>query len=172
MSNSKSLQTDAGSIAFEGLYDPAGHQFVAKEAATVGNDSGNLYAPTAVAAADGAIATLGSTTDAVGASSVIGQVKRLNPATANTALSSAPAQTTADADTSLTFSSQVNHWCVQNNSNEIVYFNLDAAASTSTFTLAPGGIIWWDWPMTTLHVFTVTAVNVNGANGIVLIGRV
>ena len=172
MTNNKPLQSDGNGILFEGLYDPSGHQFVAKEAGTVGNDSGNLYAPEAFQAADGAIATIGTTTDASGANSVVGQLKQLNPASANTALSSPPPTTTAVTDTPLTFSSQVHHWCLQNNSTQIIYYNLDAAASTSTFVLQPGAQVWWDWPMTALHVYTITAVNVNGTAGLVLIGRV
>ncbi len=172
MPNNKNLQSDAGSIVFEGLYDPSGHQFVAKEAGAVGNDGGNLYAPEIVAATDGAIATIGTTTDAPGANTVVGQIKRLNPATANTALVSPPGATTAVTDTPLSFGTQINHWCLQNNSTQVVYYNLDAAASTSTFELQPGSQIWWDWPMTVLHVYTITAVNVNGAAGLVLIGRV
>ena len=135
MPNNKNLQSDAGSIVFEGLYDPSGHQFVAKEAGAVGNDGGNLYAPS-FAATDGAIATIGTTTDAPGANTVVGQIKRLNPATANTALVSPPATTTAVTDTPLTFGTQVNHWCLQNNSTQVVYYNLDAAASTSTLSPA------------------------------------
>src|SRR5271165_5268 len=112
MSNSKNLQTDAGSIAFEGLYDPVGHQFVAKQAGTTSSDSGNESAP---------------------------QMVQNYVATSNTALSSPPSNTTAATDTLLTFSAQINHWCLQNNSSQIVYYNLDAAASTGTFVLQPGG---------------------------------
>lgn len=103
--------------------------------------------------------------------SVVTNTAHTNPAGSNTALTTPPAQTNAGSDTALTFSATVNHWCLQNNSSANLYYQLDAAASTATFVLAPGAQVWWDWPVTVMHVFTASAINVNGASGLVLIGR-
>jgi hypothetical protein len=105
------------------------------------------------------------------ATSIVTNTAHTNPAGSNTALSAPPSTTNANTDTPLTFGSAVNHWCLQNQSTQNIYYNLDAAASTSTFVLAPNAQVWWDWPVTVLHVLTVTAINVNGASGLVLIGR-
>ena len=80
--------------------------------------------------------------------------------------------TNAGSDTSMTFATLINHFVLQNNSAANLYYNLDAAASTSSFVLAPNTLIAWDWPVTVLHVYTAAAINVNGASGLVLIGRV
>ena len=109
------------------------------------------------------------TTGANGASQA--QAVGMLVATTNTALSSPPGTTNAGSDTTLTFTAQVLRWCLQNNSSAVFYYNLDAAASTSTIALQPGAMVWWDWPVTAVHVYTAAAINVNGANGLVLMGR-
>ncbi len=131
---------------------------------------------------DGGMPTIGTTTDAAwggtGGGSLVALLKALytelvhsNAAGANTALSTPPTTTNAGTDTVLTFSATVNHWTLQNNSNAVLYYNLDAAASTGTLVLQPGAQVWWDWPVTAVHAYTAAAINVNGATGLVLIGR-
>lgn len=89
---------------------------------------------------------------------------------ASVALSSPPAQTNAGSDTTLTFSSKVNHFLVQNNTGAVLYMDFDTAASTSSIQLATG-LMWKDdIPVTAIHVYTAAAQNVNGASGVVVKG--
>lgn len=142
------LPTDSNGILYEGLRDPSGSQFVAKHATNVATDGGGVKYGDEVVSVTGLV-----------------------PASGNTALSSPPTNTNAGSDTSLTFSATVSHWTMQNKSSADLYYNLDAAASTSTLVLAPGAQTWWDWPVTVVHVFTAAAIPVNGVNGLVLLGR-
>jgi len=87
----------------------------------------------------------------------------------NVSVSGGP--TNAGADSSLTFSSQVKHWSMQNNSSINVYYDFDTAATTGSFVLPPGGQVWWEWPVTVVHVYTASSLSVNTVNGIVLKGR-
>jgi|SRR6185437_5191184 len=135
-------------VAFQGLFDVAGQQFVAFQAGTVVSNAGQPVAPMLVQQTN---ITAGANTTVTVPSNV----------------------TVANTDTSATFGATVNHWTIQNNTGANVFYNLDAAASASTFLLVPGAQVWWDWPVTVVHLFTVAAQNVNtGATPIVLIGRV
>lgn len=148
MAYNKPLPTDVNNILFEGVYDPAGHQFVAMQAGAVATDSaGNASAPLTVAPTN------------VPKSGVIGFT---NP----------PAQTSAALDTAITFSATVNHWVLQNNTTAVVNFDMDTQASAGSLVLAPNATFFSDIPMTALHLFTAAAQNINGtaAGNIVLRG--
>lgn len=150
--------------------------------AITGSPSGGTATRLVVETKDGGSATMGALADAAysgsGSASLVALLKgiyakvaNLFPAGSNTSLTSPPTNTNAGSDTSLTFASTVNHWSLQNNSSANLYYNLDAAASTGTFVLAPGAQVWWDWPITVLHVYTTAAIPVNAASGLRLIGR-
>jgi hypothetical protein len=141
----QTFPTDGNNISGEGLFDQTGQTSVLKEG----------YGPV--------------TSGANGSS--IAQSVGIKVSSTNVALSSPPSTTNAGSDTNLTFSSLVRHWTMQNKSAATIYYNLDAAASTGTLELAPGAQVWWEWPVTSVHVFTAVAINVNGANGLVLLGR-
>lgn len=59
----KPLPQDSNNVVFAGYYDTAGHQFVAPQAGTVVNDSGNLSAPAMVQLIDGGDVTQGTISD-------------------------------------------------------------------------------------------------------------
>lgn len=133
--------------------------------------TGERYAAGIVTIADPTNPSQQATVSPSGALTMTATISGLVPAGANTALSSPPAQTNAGSDTSLTFSATVNHWTLQNNSSANLYYNLDAAASTGTLVLAPNAQVFYDWPVTVVHVYTAAAINVNGASGLCLMGR-
>jgi len=87
-------------------------------------------------------------------------------------LSSPPAQTNAGADTPLTFSSQVNHVFLQNNTSANLYCAFDTAASLGSILLVPGATLIEDKKCTALHLYTVAAQNINGTSvgNIVVLG--
>lgn len=87
-----------------------------------------------------------------------------------TALSSPPSNTNANSDTSLTFSSDVYHLLIQNNTSAVVYLDLDTAATQGSPELAAGQTWFLDVHTSVLHVFTVAAQPVNAASGIVIRG--
>ena len=89
---------------------------------------------------------------------------------ASVALTSPPAQTNAGSDTTLTFSSKANHFLIQNNTAANCYVALDTAASTSSLLLVPGALWRDDIPVTSPHLYTAAAQNINGATGIVVLG--
>jgi hypothetical protein len=86
------------------------------------------------------------------------------------ALSSPSANTNAGTDTVLTFSSQANHFLIQNNTSANVYIELDTAASTASVLLLPGATWRDDIQVTAIHVYTAAVQPVNAANGIVVKG--
>lgn len=86
------------------------------------------------------------------------------------ALSSPPVNTNVGADTALTFSSQVNHFLIQNNTSANAYVELDTAASTASVLLLPGATWRDDIEVTVVHVYTAAAQPVNAASGIVVKG--
>lgn len=134
------LPTDANNVLYEGLRDPVGTQFVAKEAGAVLTDGGGVtYAPEVVNATAGA----------------------------SVALSSPPTTLTAGADTALTFATQARHLTVQNKSTSDVYIEFDATASLGSLVI-PGGanaLASFDLPCTVLHAYCAAALNVNGTAG-------
>ena len=87
-------------------------------------------------------------------------------------LTSPAAATTANTDTSYTFSAQVTRVTIQNNSTVVVKVAFDAAATAGSLTLQPGATLSITKRITVVHFLTVPAVNVNGstAGNIVLLG--
>jgi hypothetical protein len=237
------LPNDSNGILYEGVRDAAGSEFVAKAAGTVTTDAGGVKsAPQLMASSDGALATIGTTTDTAyagsGAASVVAALKgvyaklagllttkvvdaggtnqlavnasgeigvsnfpatqaisagalplpagaateaghlatidtstaaidtntaHLSPVAGAVALTTPPATTNAGADTALTFSSQVHHWLLQNNTSAVLTFDLDVAATAGAISLAPNATFFSDVPVTALHVYTAAAQNVNGS---------
>lgn len=89
---------------------------------------------------------------------------------ASIALSSPPSTTNAGSDTQLTFTTKANHFLIQNNTNANVYVGLDAAASPSSIVLVPGAMWRDNISVTSPHLYTVAAQNINGTTGIVVLG--
>lgn len=89
------------------------------------------------------------------------------------ALTSPPAQTNAGSDTTLTFGSQVNTILIQNNSTSTINFAFDTAASAGSLALAAGQIFIYSKKVTTVHLYTANAANVNGTSSgnIVVLGE-
>lgn len=80
--------------------------------------------------------------------------------------------TNAGSATTLNFASAVNHWTLQNNSTANIYYTTDGtAASTGSLVLAPNAQIVYDWPLSSISVFTASAIAINGASGLQLVGR-
>lgn len=73
------------------------------------------------------------------------------------------------ADTTVTFAQQVNHVAIENNSSNIIQFELDATTGASSLHLSnvsPGNLILLDVKCTVLHVLSAAATVLNGASGI------
>lgn len=143
---------------------------------TAPTDANGSYFTGAVLPGDGKLRALeGSVLTAITGSptsaSAIRLVVDVKVDQANTSYSPATGNTNAGSDTSITFTSAVNHFALQNNSGANVYYNLDAAASTATFVCPPSGFVAWDWKVTVLHLYTAAATPINAANGIILLGR-
>lgn len=83
-----------------------------------------------------------------------------------------PTQTSAGADTPLTFSSQVNHVILQNNTSANVYFAFDIAASLGSAILSPNTFLSYSKKIAVVHLYTAAAQNINGivGNNIVVLG--
>lgn len=79
-----------------------------------------------------------------------------------TPLQSPPATTNAGSDTALTWTTQVNHYRVQNNTSANLNIREDSASSPGSLLLVPGAIYREDKPVTTIHLFTAAAQNING----------
>lgn len=79
--------------------------------------------------------------------------------------SGAPAATNVGADTSVPFSVPVAHWTIQNNTAASVGVELDAAASAGSLQIAAGQSLTSEVPVSTLHLFTAAAQNINGTAG-------
>lgn len=86
------------------------------------------------------------------------------------ALSSPPANTTASTDTPVTFTQQIHHWRIQNNTGAICYVELDAAASTASVQIAAGASLRDDIAVTSIHLYTVAQQPINASSGIVIRG--
>ncbi len=83
---------------------------------------------------------------------------------------------TANTDTSFTFSPAVKHVFIQNKSATDVYFELDAAATVGGPVLpaAQGNnrsIVFFDVPVTVVHLLSVPATNVNGTADLNIVVR-
>jgi hypothetical protein len=89
------------------------------------------------------------------------------------ALSTAPTQTTANTDTTYIFGSQVNTVLIQNNTTANLNYAFDAAATAGSLVLLPGQYFEKPKKVTSVHLLTALATNVNGtaANNIVLLGE-
>lgn len=79
-------------------------------------------------------------------------------------LASPPGQTNAAADTPVSWSQQVTHYRIQNNTNANLMIREDAVASAGSFLLVPGATYREDKAVTTLHLYTQTAQAINGAS--------
>ncbi len=73
-----------------------------------------------------------------------------------------PTTTNVGADTAYTFNTQVNHILIQNNTTANMHFDLDVASSLGSQILAPGSTFLADMQVTTLHLYTAAAQNING----------
>ena len=80
------------------------------------------------------------------------------------ALTSPPSATNAGSDTALTFAQQVSQVTIQNNCGANVNYNFDAAASPGTFLLPTGQTVVWPKKVTSPHLYTAGAQNLNGSS--------
>jgi hypothetical protein len=89
------------------------------------------------------------------------------------AASSPPSATNVGSDTPYTFSSQVNHVLIQNNTSANVNVAFDVAASGGSLVLIPGTLLIYPKKCTVLHLYTASAQNINGtsAGNIVVLGE-
>lgn len=89
------------------------------------------------------------------------------------AASSPPTTTNVGADTTYTFSSQVNTVILQNNTAAVVNYAFDTAASAGSLSLAAGQTLIYSKKVTVVHLYTAAAQNINGttAGNIVLLGE-
>lgn len=152
--------------------------------------------PLPVSIADGALATLGTTTDAAysgsGAGGVISLLKAAYAVLSNmlaklsimvstpgyaTPYASNAGATAANADYVFKWGGSgtqtVNRWLVQNNSANTIYIELDAVSSTAGIQI-PAGQAYTDYnlPISALHIWTTAITPVNAASGIVVRGWV
>lgn len=88
-----------------------------------------------------------------------------NSVVSSVALSSPPTALTVSADTSFTFSSQVKHIFIQNNTAYNLNIEFDATATAGSILLMPGQYISLDIPATVIHLLSSNASNVNGTTG-------
>jgi len=126
--------TDANNVVYEGGYDPGGAVSVARELDSNANGCGPERVVTS--AMDGII----------------------GPAL------SQPTQTTAGADTAWSFAQKVRHIMIQNNTAGNVQFSPDAVTSAGSPILASGGTLFFDLRVTTMHLLTASAQNINGTS--------
>jgi Flp pilus assembly protein TadG len=124
-------------VAFEGGYDATNNQTAARQIVNSQTANGTTYGPQLVvnSAKAGAVA----------------------------AAAAQPSATTANTDTSWSFSQQVNHIAIQNNSSSNVYFELDATATNGSFLLYPGQGYSQDVMCTTIHLLATSVININGS---------
>jgi hypothetical protein len=80
------------------------------------------------------------------------------------ALSSPPAQTNAGTETVLTFSQQVNNVIIYNGTSATINYALDEAVTAGSLVLAPGYQLDKAKQVTTVHLLTASAQNVNGSS--------
>ena len=75
-----------------------------------------------------------------------------------------PAATGVGVDTSFGWTvKQVNHVMLQNNTTASVNWELDAAATPGSATLAAGATVFLDVTCSVAHLYTAAAQKVNGA---------
>jgi len=92
---------------------------------------------------------------------------------ATIALTTPQAALTASTDTSYTFASQAKHMLIQNKSATNVYIEFDATTTVGSLLVYPNGqLLFFDIPVTAMHLYSTAATNVNGTadNNIVLKG--
>ena len=83
---------------------------------------------------------------------------------------SGAATTTAATDYSYTFAQKVNHFLLQNNTNAILQYDLDVAATGGSIVLGPNATALFDVQVTVLHLYAAAAQNVGGStNGNIVI---
>ena len=76
---------------------------------------------------------------------------------------------TATTDYTITFSQQVNHLAIENNSTNVITWELDTATSATSLHLSnvnPGNILFLDVKATTVHVNSPAATSYGAASGI------
>jgi hypothetical protein len=88
------------------------------------------------------------------------------------ALVSPPTATNAGSQTVLTFAQPVNRVIMQNNGSQTVNYAFDATASAGSLALLPGSFLIYPKIVTAVHVYTASAMNINGtsAANLVLLG--
>jgi len=107
----------------------------------------------------------------------MGQQTVAQMAGSNSPFTSLPASTNAASDTPITFATTINHFSIQNTSAASLYYALDqltTAAAAEIFTLISGAQVWWDCPVSVLHVYTTLVTTLNpaiGSTGITIMGR-
>jgi hypothetical protein len=134
----KNIPQSLDSIAFEGGYDPTSDSVGAKELDSVTIASSTTRGPlrVVVSALNGII----------------------GPAAAQ------PTTTNVGTDTSWSFTSQVRHLMIQNNTSANVQFSLDVAATAGSPILTPGATFFADIRVTAVHLLTAAAQNINGTS--------
>jgi hypothetical protein len=136
----KAIPQSGDGIAFEGGYDPTADATATREIdnSASGGSPATTYGPLRVvtSALNGVIGPAG------------GQ----------------PTATTGGSDTSWSFSKQVRHVMIQNNTSANVQFNFEAAATAGSPILAPGSTLFFDLRVTAVHLLTAANQNINGTS--------
>lgn len=125
--------------AFEGGYDPTAVLAGTKELDSTTTASSTTYGPLRVV------------TSAL--NGIVG------------AAAAQPTATNVGTDTSWSFSAQIRHLFVQNNTSANVQFSLDAATSAGSPVITPGATFTADIRVTAVHLLTAAAQNINGTTG-------
>ena len=80
----------------------------------------------------------------------------------------------ANTDYAITFSSQVSHFAIENNTSAVIQWELDATTSAATSlhltNVSPGNLLLMDVHVTTIHVLSTVATAFNTASGICVRG--
>lgn len=141
------IMQDAGDIPAAGFFDPSTAEIAAAQLINVTRDTttGKLYGVLLI--------------EDIEASGYV-------------SLTSPPSATSAGSDTTLTFSKQVNRVIIQNNTSANVNYAFDTAASAGSLVLAPGSTLIYPKKVTSPHLYTAAAQNINGtsAGNIVVLG--
>lgn len=83
----------------------------------------------------------------------------------NIPLSSPPTALTANVDTLFTFSQVVEHVFIQNNSSVNITVDFDTPATSGSIVIKAGTYAYFDLRVTTVHILSSSATNVNGSSG-------
>jgi hypothetical protein len=75
-----------------------------------------------------------------------------------------PTQTNAGAETVLTFPEEVHHVTIYNGTSVNINYAFNETCTAGSFVLAPGYQLDKDKSVTTVHLLTASAVNVNGSS--------